>query len=114
MANTQKPSVTELDPVSLTQSLINHASVTPADAGAMDRVQRTLEAMGFRCQRLRFGEIENLYARRGAASPNLCFAGHTDVVPEGALEGWRSDPFAAVVENGVLTGRGAVDMKGGI
>jgi len=114
MANTQKPSVTGLDPVSLTRSLITHASVTPADAGAMDRVQRLLESLGFRCQRLRFGEIENLYARRGEASPNLCFAGHTDVVPEGALEGWRSDPFAAVVENGVLTGRGAVDMKGGI
>ncbi|BBF79610.1 succinyl-diaminopimelate desuccinylase [Asticcacaulis excentricus] len=103
-----------LDPVELTKALINHPSVTPVDAGAMDRVQQTLESLGFACERLRFGEIENLYARRGTASPNLCFAGHTDVVPEGALDGWRSDPFAATIENGVLTGRGAVDMKGGI
>ncbi|MFT3998412.1 MAG: succinyl-diaminopimelate desuccinylase [Asticcacaulis sp.] len=103
-----------LDPVELTKALINHPSVTPVDAGAMDRVQQTLEALGFACERLRFGEIENLYARRGTASPNLCFAGHTDVVPEGAIEGWRSDPFAATIDNGVLTGRGAVDMKGGI
>lgn len=103
-----------LDPVELTKALINHPSVTPVDAGAMDRVQQTLESLGFACERLKFGEIENLYARRGTASPNLCFAGHTDVVPEGALEGWRSDPFAATIENGVLTGRGAVDMKGGI
>lgn len=103
-----------LDPVELTKALINHPSVTPVDAGAMDRVQQTLESLGFACERLKFGEIENLYARRGTASPNLCFAGHTDVVPEGALDGWRSDPFAATVENGVLTGRGAVDMKGGI
>ncbi|MFP1130976.1 succinyl-diaminopimelate desuccinylase [Asticcacaulis sp. W401b] len=103
-----------LDPVELTKALINHPSVTPVDAGAMDRVQQTLESLGFACERLKFGEIENLYARRGTASPNLCFAGHTDVVPEGALDGWRSDPFAATIENGVLTGRGAVDMKGGI
>lgn len=114
MTNTPKLSANALDPVDLTRALINHPSVTPADAGAMDRVQRTLEALGFVCQRLRFGEIENLYARRGTASPNLCFAGHTDVVPEGARDGWRSDPFAATIENGVLTGRGAVDMKGGI
>ncbi|WP_298324570.1 succinyl-diaminopimelate desuccinylase [Asticcacaulis sp.] len=103
-----------LDPVELTKALINHPSVTPVDAGAMDRVQQTLESLGFACERLKFGEIENLYARRGTASPNLCFAGHTDVVPEGALDGWRSYPFAATIENGVLTGRGAVDMKGGI
>lgn len=103
-----------LDPVELTKALINHPSVTPVDAGAMDRVQQTLESLGFACERLKFGEIENLYARRGTTSPNLCFAGHTDVVPEGALDGWRSDPFAATIENGVLTGRGAVDMKGGI
>lgn len=114
MANTQKPSEISLDPVALTQALITHPSVTPHDAGAMDRVQQTLEGLGFSCERLKFGDIENLYARRGTASPNLCFAGHTDVVPEGATEGWRSDPFAATIENGVLTGRGAVDMKGGI
>jgi len=89
----------------------------------MDTLQRVLTDLGFTCRRMAFegpgGEgaharIENLYARRGTASPNLCFAGHTDVVPTGAAEGWSADPFAAEVRDGVLYGRGAVDMKGGI
>lgn len=89
----------------------------------MDVLERTLTALGFTCRRLAFGDpegeganarIENLYARRGTASPNLCFAGHTDVVPTGATEAWTSAPFAAEVKDGVLYGRGAVDMKGGI
>ena len=112
-----------IDPVELTQTLIRRPSVTPADAGAMDVLQRVLEGLGFTCRRMPFegpgGEgvharIENLYARRGTASPNLCFAGHTDVVPTGASEGWSADPFLAEVKDGVLFGRGAVDMKGGI
>ena len=111
-----------IDPVELTRDLIRIPSVTPADEGAMDVLERHLTALGFTCRRLAFegpgGEgvharIENLYARRGTASPNLCFAGHTDVVPTGASEGWSSDPFAAEVKDGVLYGRGAVDMKGG-
>ena len=73
----------QLDPIALTQDLIRRPSVTPADEGAMDIVQRTLEGLGFACRRMKFGEIENLYARYGTASPNLCFAGHTDVVPVG-------------------------------
>jgi succinyl-diaminopimelate desuccinylase len=103
-----------LDPVSLAQDLIRRPSVTPADAGAMDVLQAVLEGLGFRCRRMRFGEIENLYARRGEASPNLCFAGHTDVVPVGDAGAWRRQPFEAEVVDGVLYGRGAVDMKGAI
>ena len=103
-----------IDPVALTQDLIRRPSVTPVDAGAMDTLQRVVESLGFGCQRLKFGQIENLYARRGAASPNLCFAGHTDVVPAGDRAAWRYDPFGADLSDGVLHGRGAVDMKGGV
>jgi succinyl-diaminopimelate desuccinylase len=103
-----------LDPVALTQELIARPSVTPADAGAMDIVERHLMALGFACTRLKFGEVENLYARRGTASPNLCFAGHTDVVPGGIRSLWRYDPFGAEIHDGALIGRGAVDMKGAI
>ncbi|HYE42304.1 MAG TPA: succinyl-diaminopimelate desuccinylase [Caulobacteraceae bacterium] len=103
-----------LDPVLLARDLIRKPSVTPADAGAMDVLQRALEGLGFACRRMRFGEVENLYARRGTAGPNLCFAGHTDVVPPGDPEAWSAAPFDAAVEDGVLVGRGAVDMKGAI
>ena len=108
--NTSDP----FDVVALTQALITRPSVTPRDEGAMDVVQRALEALGFHCERLRFGDIENLYARRGSASPNLCFAGHTDVVPTGVRNLWRYDPFGAEIHDGAVIGRGAVDMKGGI
>ncbi|WP_255984929.1 M20/M25/M40 family metallo-hydrolase, partial [Klebsiella pneumoniae] len=70
--------------------------------------------MGFVVRRMAFEGIENLYARRGTAGPNLCFAGHTDVVPTGAPEAWSADPFEAELREGVVIGRGAVDMKGGI
>ena len=103
-----------LDPVELAQALIRRPSVTPADAGAMGVLQTRLEALGFACRRMRFGEIENLYARLGTDCPNLCFAGHTDVVPPGDAAAWSVDPFAAEVRDGVLVGRGAVDMKGAI
>jgi len=103
-----------LDPVVLAQDLIRRPSVTPADAGAMDVLQTALQGLGFACRRLRFGEIENLYARRGEAGPNLCFAGHTDVVPVGDAGAWSRQPFEARVEDGILFGRGAVDMKGAV
>jgi succinyl-diaminopimelate desuccinylase len=103
-----------LDPVELAQALIRRPSVTPADAGAMDVLQQALAAIGFACRRMRFGAIENLYARRGTTGPNLCFAGHTDVVPVGDAGGWRHDPFAGAVADGLLFGRGAADMKGAI
>ncbi len=105
------------DPVPLARSLIRCPSVTPADAGALDVLERVLRALGFDCHRLLFatGErpvIGNLYARLGTQGPNFCFAGHTDVVPVG--DGWTHDPFAATVQDGVLYGRGAADMKGAI
>lgn len=103
-----------IDPVELTRDLIRRPSVTPADEGAMDIIERVLTDLGFHCRRMPFENIENLYARRGTASPNLCFAGHTDVVPTGSTEAWSSGPFEAEVRDGVLYGRGAVDMKGGI
>lgn len=103
-----------IDAVELTRDLIRKPSVTPADEGAMDVVERTLSALGFACRRMKFGEIENLYARYGTARPNLCFAGHTDVVPVGDAAAWTKDAFGAEVVDGVLIGRGAVDMKSAI
>ena len=101
------------DPVPLAQALIRRQSVTPDDAGAQDVLAASLERLGFVVTRLRYGAIENLFARIGEAAPHICFAGHTDVVPAGA-NGWRHDPFGGTVENGVLYGRGACDMKGGV
>jgi succinyl-diaminopimelate desuccinylase len=103
-----------MDPLPLLQDLIRCPSVTPADAGAMAVLEAALEPLGFTCTRLRFGEIENLFARRGTGAPHLCFAGHTDVVPPGDAGGWNTDPFGAEVRDGTVYGRGAVDMKGGI
>ena len=93
--------------------------MVPVDAGALDHLQRVLEGMGFRCQRLPFSQegtpdVDNLYARLGEGQPNFCFAGHTDVVPTGDLKGWSIDPFAAEIVDGVLYGRGASDMKSAI
>lgn len=101
------------DPLVLAQALLRCASVTPADAGAQDVLAAALEAIGFTVTRLRYGEIENLFARIGTQGPHICFAGHTDVVPEGAAN-WTSGPFAGDVRDGVLYGRGACDMKGAI
>jgi succinyl-diaminopimelate desuccinylase len=103
-----------LDPIALAKDLIARPSVTPADAGAMAVLETALSGIGFTCRRMRFGEIENLYARRGTSGPNLCFAGHTDVVPPGDPEAWTGDPFAPRVEGGLLFGRGAADMKSAI
>ena len=103
-----------IDAVELTRELIRRPSVTPADAGAMDVVEQVLAGLGFSCRRMRFGEIENLYARIGTARPNLCFAGHTDVVPVGDAAAWSREAFAADIVDGVLIGRGAVDMKSAI
>ena len=115
--------VAVIDPVELTRALVARPSVTPADEGAMDLLERRLTALGFTCRRMAFegpggtgvhARIENLYARRGVTGPNLCFAGHTDVVPVGQAEAWSSGPFDGEVRDGVLYGRGTVDMKGGI
>ena len=101
-------------PVDLARALIRRPSVTPADAGAMAVLEAALAGLGFHCRRMRFGEIENLYARHGETGPNLCFAGHTDVVPVGDAEAWSAEPFEGEIRDGVLYGRGAVDMKGSV
>jgi succinyl-diaminopimelate desuccinylase len=103
-----------LDPLILAQDLIRRPSVTPADVGAMDVLQAALERAGFACRRMAFGQIENLYARRGTSGPNLCFAGHTDVVPVGDVAAWSGDPFEPRIKDGLLYGRGAADMKSAI
>jgi len=101
-----------IDPLQLAQGLIRCASVTPADDGAQDVLADALAAEGFAVHRLPFGQTPNLFARIGTGSPHFCFAGHTDVVPPGG--GWRHDPFGGVVDDGVLYGRGACDMKGAV
>jgi succinyl-diaminopimelate desuccinylase len=112
-------SQTDVGPAALAARLIRRPSVTPRDEGALAVVTEALESLGFTCHGLVFGgdgsdEIHNLYARRGTGRPNLCFAGHTDVVPAGASEAWSFDPFGAALRDGALCGRGAVDMKGAI
>jgi succinyl-diaminopimelate desuccinylase len=101
------------DPLPLAQALIRCRSVTPADDGALAVLEAALRPLGFACHRLRFGEVENLYALRAGDGPHLMFAGHTDVVPPGDA-GWTADPFGGEVRNGLLFGRGATDMKGGV
>ncbi|MCE1236423.1 MAG: succinyl-diaminopimelate desuccinylase [Hyphomicrobiales bacterium] len=107
------------DPVAIARALLLCPSVTPAEGGAIDLVAEIAAALGFAVDRPVFVEdgtpdIENLFARRGAGGPHFVFAGHTDVVPPGDVARWRHDPFAGTIEDGVLFGRGAVDMKGGI
>jgi succinyl-diaminopimelate desuccinylase len=98
----------------LTQNLMARRSVTPADEGCQDVMIARLEALGFRVERLRYGNVDNFWARRGTDGPVFCFAGHTDVVPTGPLEEWRTDPFLPAVRDGLLFGRGAADMKSGL
>lgn len=105
------------DPVSLTQALVRCQSVTPDEGGALTLLQNVLEPYGFTCHRLIFSEpgtpdVDNLYARLGSGRPHLCFAGHTDVVPVGDEKAWSCPPFGGEIRDGILYGRGAVDMKG--
>ncbi|MGF1622548.1 MAG: succinyl-diaminopimelate desuccinylase [Rhodomicrobiaceae bacterium] len=107
------------DPIAHAQALIRCPSVTPEQAGALDYMDAVLTRLGFACHRLRFGEdappaVDNLYARIGTGSPHLCLAGHVDVVPPGDEAAWTYPPFGAEIHEGVLYGRGAVDMKGDI
>ena len=99
------------DTLELARALIARRSVTPEDGGCLELVGERLSRLGFRLERFDQGGVANLWARRGAAAPLLCFAGHTDVVPSGPLDQWRSDPFAPEVRDGRLYGRGAADMK---
>ena len=98
----------------LTRQLVACRSVTPEDAGCQALLARRLEAAGFRCEEMKFGEVSNLWARRGTGGPVVCFAGHTDVVPPGPTAEWRSDPFVPTVREGKLYGRGTADMKSSI
>lgn len=107
------------DALSIARDLIRCPSVTPADAGALGVLEKALNAAGFTCHRVTFSEpgtadVDNLYARIGTAGPHITFAGHTDVVPPGDESAWSVGAFSGEVKDGVLHGRGAVDMKGGI
>jgi succinyl-diaminopimelate desuccinylase len=107
------------DPIAIARDLLRCPSVTPAEGGALVYLEGVLKGAGFTVHRVTFTEpgtapVENLYARIGTRAPHLVFAGHTDVVPPGEESAWSHPPFAAEVANGILYGRGAVDMKGGI
>jgi succinyl-diaminopimelate desuccinylase, proteobacterial clade len=98
----------------LTAELVRRPSVSPDDQGCLDVIAARLQRLGFRIERLDSGPVANLWARRGDDGPVLCFAGHTDVVPTGPREDWRTDPFEPTLVDGVLYGRGVADMKSGL
>jgi len=100
--------------LALTRDLIARRSLTPDDAGCQALIQARLVPLEFQCETLVSNGVTNLWARRGTRAPLVCFAGHTDVVPTGPLDGWHSDPFEPVERDGYLYGRGAADMKGSL
>ncbi|QQD17166.1 succinyl-diaminopimelate desuccinylase [Spongiibacter nanhainus] len=107
--------MTQLSPtLQLACELIERPSVTPEDAGCQQQMMARLSDIGFDCQSLRFGEVDNFWAVRGDSGPLLCFAGHTDVVPTGPESQWQTPPFKATISEGMLRGRGAADMKGSL
>src|SRR5437667_7464635 len=108
------PEVGAASAVELAKQLIARKSITPEDGGCQQLLAERLARAGFRCEPMKFGEVTNLWARRGNAHPVVCFAGHTDVVPTGPLNEWHSDPFVTTVRDGKLYGRGAADMKSSI
>ena len=99
------------DTLTLAKTLIARRSLTPDDDDCQNILIKRLKKLGFNIERMRFGEVDNLWARRGNAAPVLCFAGHTDVVPTGPLDQWHHDPFTPVIQDDKLYGRGAADMK---
>ena len=108
-----------IDALKLSKELIRFPSITPVDAGAIAFLSKKLKSLGFRCKILEFKDkenkpIKNLYARHGTAQPNICYAGHTDVVPPGNYKDWTVNPFKPIVKNNYLIGRGANDMKSSI
>lgn len=108
-------SVTPSSPeIQLLCDLIRRQSITPDDAGCQQILTERLTALGFQCETLQFGDVTNLWARRGDQAPLLCFAGHTDVVPPGNELDWSSDPFEPSFKDGLLYGRGSADMKSGL
>ncbi len=100
--------------IDLLCELIRRRSVTPEDAGCQGLMSERLEQLGFTCETMQFNDVTNLWARRGDASPVLCFAGHTDVVPPGDEQEWSTDPFEPTFKDGLLYGRGSADMKSGL
>ncbi|MFO7704931.1 MAG: succinyl-diaminopimelate desuccinylase [Halopseudomonas sp.] len=107
--------MTDLSPtLILACELIARHSTTPDDAGCQQLMAERLGACGFRLEHMRFGAVDNLWARRGIDGPVLCFAGHTDVVPTGPSERWEQPPFEPLIKDGMLYGRGAADMKGSL
>ncbi len=100
-----------MNTLELAKALIARRSMTPDDAGCQEILIDRLEKLGFRVERMRFGNVDNFWARKGATSPVICFAGHTDVVPSGPVTSWKSDPFVPEIRDGMLYGRGAADMK---
>lgn len=98
----------------LALDLISRPSVTPEDAGCQDLMIARLEKIGFHVEPMPFGDVKNFYAKRGVSGPNLCFAGHTDVVPTGPEASWKVPPFEPKILDGMLYGRGAADMKGSL
>ena len=104
----------EVSALELAKELIGRKSVTPEDGGCQELIAKRLATAGFQCEPMKFGEVSNLWARRGHAAPLVCFAGHTDVVPTGPLSEWHSDPFVPTMRDGKLFGRGAADMKSSI
>jgi succinyl-diaminopimelate desuccinylase len=100
--------------ITLTSELISRASVTPEDAGCQPLMCQRLEAIGFKINHLPFDDVDNFWAVRGDSGPILAFAGHTDVVPTGAIEQWTSHPFKPEIRDCMLYGRGAADMKGSL
>jgi succinyl-diaminopimelate desuccinylase len=108
-----------INEVALAKDLVRCKSITPKNDGAIEVVAKNLKKLGFKCEVMEFqqkgtAKIKNLYARLGKSSPNICFAGHTDVVPVGDLKSWSVNPFGAVIKDGKLFGRGISDMKGAI
>jgi succinyl-diaminopimelate desuccinylase len=102
------------DVLVLASELIGRRSVTPHDEGCQELIAARLQRAGFACERLRFGEVDNLWATHGSGAPVLVLLGHTDVVPSGPVGDWASDPFQPTIRDGVLYGRGAADMKGSV
>jgi len=100
--------------IELLRALVERPSVTPDDAGCQQILAERLEPLGFSCETMQFGDVTNLWARRGDSGPVLCFAGHTDVVPPGPADEWDTNPFEPVVADGHLYGRGSADMKSGL
>ena len=108
-----------IDEIKLSKELIRFPSITPLDAGAINFLSKKLKSLGFNCKILEFKDkrskpIKNLYARLGTNQPNICYAGHTDVVPPGNYKDWTVNPFKPIIKGNFLIGRGANDMKSSI